>query len=279
MNPYYECKYGTVYCGDCVDVMKSMADNSVDLTITSPPYGNLRQYDGYFFDFESVAQELYRITAEGGVVVWVVNDTTVDGSESGTSFRQALQFKEIGFKLYDTMIYDSDKIPLNHRRYEQRFEYMFVLSKGVPKTFNAIMVESNSAGAKCCGTFRKKDGHMEKAHNTDVRADTHIRGNIWHYNTGYMQSASDKIAFEHPAIFPEALARDHIISWSNPGDTVFDPFGGSGTTAKMAYMSGRKFITCDISEKYCDLIRRRIEQATQQCRIEEVFFDADNGNN
>lgn len=111
----------TIYNEDCLATMRKMPDNYVDLTVTSPPYDNMRKYDNFSFDFHSVAQELYRITQQGGVVVWVVGDQTKNGSESGTSFKQALYFKEtVGFKLYDTMIYrKSNPTPLNHKGYAQ----------------------------------------------------------------------------------------------------------------------------------------------------------------
>jgi site-specific DNA-methyltransferase (adenine-specific) len=242
-----------------------MPDRCIDLTVTSPPYDNLRTYNGFSFNFEEVAQELYRITKDGGVVVWVVGDATINGSETGTSFRQALYFKEIGFNLHDTMIYMSDKPPLTHNRYEQKFEYMFIFSKGKPKTFNPIKEPCLNAGqSNKHNTFRHTGEKTATFHSINGIKDTKIKGNIWFYKTGNNKSTKDKIAFEHPAIFPEQLAHDHIISWSNPGDIVFDPFIGSGTTAKMAYLNGRNYCGIDISEEYCEIARRRVEQAQAQ---------------
>jgi DNA modification methylase len=132
-----------IICGDCLEVMKKIPDGSVDLVLTSPPYDNLRTYNGYNFDFEGIAKELHRVTKDGGVIVWVVGDATIKGSETGTSFKQALYFKEIGFNLHDTMIYHKNNYPpLTHNRYEQCFEYMFVFSKRYLKSFNPIMVAS-----------------------------------------------------------------------------------------------------------------------------------------
>ena len=254
-----------IYQGDCIEVLKTFEDNSIDLTVTSPPYDNLRTYggviDGWSFEkFQGIAKELYRITKEGGVVVWVVGDATVKGSETGTSFKQALFFKDIGFNLHDTMIYMSDKPPLTHNRYEQKFEYMFVFSKGKPKTFNPIMEECKYAGSdKKARTFRHTGDELQETHIKNKVNKEKIKGNVWYFSTGYNKSTKDIIAFKHPAIFPEQLANDHIISWSNENDIVFDPFMGSGTTAKMAELNNRKWIGCELSEEYCWIIKERLE--------------------
>jgi len=247
--------------GDCLELMKEIPDSHIDLTVTSPPYDNLRSYKGYNFNFEDTAKELFRITKIGGVVVWVVGDATIKGSETGTSFKQALYFKEIGFNLHDTMIYRSEKPPLTHNRYEQKFEYMFIITKGKPKTFNPIMEKCKYAGSNPMGTFRHTGEETMKAHKQTRVKDYKIKGNIWEYMTGFQQTTKDKIAFQHPAVFPEKLANDHIISWSNPGDLVFDPMMGSGTTGKMAVLNNRKFIGFEISEEYCEIAKERIKNA------------------
>ena len=255
----------TIYNEDCLETMRRMPDGFVDLTVTSPPYDNLRKYNGYCFDFENVAKELYRVTKPGGVVVWVVADATVNGSETGTSFRQALYFMQCGFNLHDTMIYMSDKPPLTHRRYEQQFEYMFIFSKGTPRAFNPIKVPCKQAGRdKGIRTFREADNQLRLAHKNELVAKDKIKGNVWFYDTGNMCSTKDKIAFQHPAIFPEQLASDHIISWSNEGDVVYDCFLGSGTTAKMAAHLKRRFIGSEISSDYYDIALRRIKLEQQQ---------------
>jgi DNA modification methylase len=262
-----------IICGDNVAVMRQMPDRCIDLTVTSPPYDNLRTYNWFVFDFEGIAKELYRITKDGGVVVWVVGDATINGSKTGTSFRQALYFKEIGFNLHDTMIYaKNNPMPVNANRYYPCFEYMFVFSKGKPKTFNPILEETATKGQKHHLKQRNTDGSFRKAtgYGKPVKP-TRPKYNIWFYNVGGGQAATDKIAYKHPAIFPEKLAEDHIISWSNPGDIVFDPFLGSGTTAKMALLNGRNYIGIDISEEYCEIARRRVEQAqAQQCLFGNV---------
>ncbi|MEN7361143.1 MULTISPECIES: DNA-methyltransferase [Bacillus subtilis group] len=243
-----------------------MDNCSIDLTVTSPPYDDLRNYNGYSFNFKKTAEELYRITKKGGVVVWVVGDKTHKGSESGTSFKQALFFKEIGFNLHDTMIYRKENpLPQNHNRYEQEFEYMFVFSKGKPNVFNPRKEACRTAGMKYDYSKRGGVASIEES-NPAVRKksvclvtkDEKTKGNIWSYLVGMYKSTSDKIAFQHPAIFPEKLAEDHILSWSKEGDIVFDPFMGSGTTAKMAALNNRKYIGTEISKEYCEIANKRL---------------------
>lgn len=251
----------TIICGNCVEVMQKMPDNFIDLTVTSPPYDNLRLYLGYEFDFEGIAKELYRVTKQGGVVVWVVGDATIKGSETGTSFKQALYFKEIGFNLHDTMIFDKDSFQKpNHNRYWSCFEYMFVFSKDTkPKTANMINDRLNSQRGKTVSskTVRNADGTTDKRNPVKI-SEYGKRKNIWAYSTGFGKGTTDKIAYKHPATFPEQLAEDHIISWSNPGDLVLDPMCGSGTTCKMAKKNGRNYIGIDIAEEYCVLAQKRI---------------------
>lgn len=249
-----------IHQGDCLSFMKSLPDKCVDLTVTSPPYDGLRDYNGYSFDFEKIAHELFRITKEGGVVVWVVGDATVDGSETGTSFKQALFFKEIGFNLHDTMIYQKNSFPFPpSNRYFGVFEYMFVLSKGIPKTTNLKRVATKSQETNNTSSQRNQDGTVSKLKYETGKSDR-IKENVWLYETGYNKSTNDTGAFEHPAIFPEQLAADHIVSWSNNGDIVFDPFMGSGTTAKMAKILSRKFLGCELSEKYVAIANERLKQ-------------------
>lgn len=251
---------------NCLATMQRMPNCFVDLVITSPPYDNLRKYKGYSFDFETIAKELFRITKNGGVVVWVVGDATIDGDETGTSFRQALFFKEIGFKLHDTMIYQKENIPLTHNRYEQAFEYMFVFVKNKLKTFNPIKEKTKHYGS----LKKKNDGELTEAKKEKGKAARYrdeamkinkfkIKNNIWQYAVGMHGTTSDKIAFEHPAIFPEKLAHDHIVSWSNPNDLIYDPFMGSGTVAKMAHLASRNWVGSEISKEYCDIANKRIQ--------------------
>ena len=253
--------------------MAKMPDNFVDLTVTSPPYDNLRDYKGYTFDFEGIAKELYRVTATGGVVVWVVGDATENGTESGTSFRQALYFKDIGFNLHDTMIYFKGSSPYpGNTRYNQTFEYMFVLSKGSPKVFNPIQQQklTFASAKKNSGTYRQRDGSFGKPDENAIkrfekadRVETKDADNVWYILSGYGKGTHDEIAFEHPATFPEELASKHIYSWSNEGDLVYDPFMGSGTTAKMAFQLKRNYIGSEISADYVKLAESRINSLTK----------------
>tara|TARA_R110002050_G_scaffold42358_1_gene102089 strand:+ start:216 stop:1004 length:789 start_codon:yes stop_codon:yes gene_type:complete len=247
-----------IYNENCLDTMKRMNDNFIDLTVTSPPYDNLRKYNGYSFDFENIAKELYRVTKDGGIVVWIVGDATIKGSETGTSFRQALYFKEIGFNLNDTMIYRKlNYLPVTSCRYEPQFEYMFILSKGKVKTFNPIMKLNKSAGNKG-GTHRHNGNDLEKLHtNNGIIKKEGRKTNVWDVACGSMNS-KDKISFKHPATFPEKLANDHIISWSNEEDIVYDCFMGSGTTAKMCVLNNRKYIGSEISKEYVDIANKRL---------------------
>jgi len=265
-------KLNHIYHGDCVDVMRTFPDGVIDLTVTSPPYDNLRTYKGYNFNFEEIAKELYRVTKDGGVVVWVVGDATIKGSETGTSFKQALYFKEIGFNLHDTMIYAKNAVGAAGSKYcyQQSFEYMFILTKGKIKTFNPIkdLVPKN-AGKPTRYTKNAKsntEGYSTETH-VKIAPKASKRKNVWHYNVGFA-SQDDKNS--HPAVFPEQLAQDHILSWSNPGDIVLDPMCGSGTTCKMALKLGRRFIGIDISEEYCEIARKRIDSEKERQKFQII---------
>lgn len=240
---------------DCLQGLKLLDDESIDLVVTSPPYDNLRTYNGYSFDFENIAKELYRVMKQGGVIVWVVGDQVINGSESGTSFKQALYFKEVGFNLHDTMIWEKESFTFpDNTRYRQIFEYMFVVSKGKPKTFNPIRDKINKwSGSVVHGTSRNIDGTTFRKSNEGAIVKKYgMRNNIWKLTEVKTNTTN------HPAPFPEELVKDHIITWSNKGDTVLDIFMGSGTTAKMAIVNDRKFIGFEISKEYCDIANKRI---------------------
>jgi site-specific DNA-methyltransferase (adenine-specific) len=262
-----------IILGNAVDILSTMDKEIINLTVTSPPYDNLRSYNGkikddvvyengFSFPFVEMARELFRVTKPGGIVVWVVNDQVKNGGETGSSFKQALKFMEIGFTLYDTMIYHKNGAPFPESgRYSQVFEYMFVFSKGKPKTVNLLKDKPNRwAGHTNFGdpSKRQKDGDLKKVDKFTI-SEYGTRYNVWYINNGAGFSSKDQIAFEHPAIFPESLAEDHILSWTNKGDVVLDPMAGSGTTLKMAKMNGRNYIGIDINEEYIDLCGRRVE--------------------
>ena len=243
-----------IYNEDCLETMKEMPDNFIDLTVTSPPYDGLRIYNGYSFNFEAVAFELHRITKQGGVVVWIVGDSTINGSESGTSFRQALGFKEAGFNLHDTMIWrKTNPMPkVKTKRYFDVFEYMFILSKGQPKTFNPLMQPTKLGGKTYDSTVKKITKGKERQRKTFILNTERYKDNIW-------ECAIAQNKTEHPAVFPKSLIVDHITSWSNKDDVVYDPFMGSGTTALASKETNRKYIGSEISEEYYQMILDRIK--------------------
>ena len=254
--------------GDSSEKMGSIPDGSIDLTVTSPPYDNLRKYNGknkiWTFDkFKSIAEELYRVTADGGVVVWVVNDAVVNGSETGTSFKQALYFMDCGFRLYDTMIWSkpSPAAPTEGRYYDT-FEHMFVFSKGKPKTLNLLCDRRNkSAGSVSNKETRScREDRKTKAEKRVVKEYSR-RFNVWEISRGHNKT-------EHPAVFPVKLAHDHIVSWSNKGDTVLDPFMGSGTTGVACAELGRKFVGIELDESYYKVAKDRIEFAYSAVKAE-----------
>ncbi len=258
--PYYEDESVKLFLADNRDILPLLGD--ADLVLTSPPYDGLRDYGGFGFDFPSVAPLLPPVLAEGGVMVWVVGDSTVDGSESGSSFRQALAFMEQGLRLHDTMIFAKNGgSPLTHRRYEQAFEYMFIFSRGAPKTFNPLRERSLSAGRLAHGTVRERDGILRPVNGAGRMLEAEkTRSNIWTYLVGGGKTSEHSIAHGHPAIFPDRLARDHITSWTNPGDTVLDPLCGSGTSLVAAKYLGRRAIGVEVEEKYCEIAVLRLQQ-------------------
>ena len=239
-----------IFNENCLDTLKKMPNEFIDMVLTSPPYDDLREYDGFEFDFEPIANEIARVLKHNGVIVWIVGDQTIKGSETGSSFKQALYFKSLGLNLHDTMIYEKNSSAYcarpNSKRYTQIFEYMFIFSKGQPKA-NLI-----------CDKKNKWAGHKDwsgKMKNP-VR-EFSPRTNIWRYVTSFN-------GWKHPAPFPEALAYDHIISWSEEGDLIYDPFMGSGTTAAMAIKAKRNFIGSEISSSYCEIIKERIATRPNQ---------------
>lgn len=250
-------KLDKIYRSDCIEFMKSMDENSIDLTVTSPPYDELRDYKGYSFDFENIAKQLFRVTKKKGVVVWVVGDKIKKGNKTLTSFKQALYFQQVGFNVHDTMIYRKKNTPfMRSNAYTNCFEFMFILSKDSPKTFSPLKVKTVRQGKEMLPFNKGADGVNKKILG-ELKPEKTMT-NIWEYAVGFGGSTSDRLAFEHPAIFPEKLAEDHILSWSKEGDIVFDPMCGSGTTCKMAKKNNRHYIGCDISEDYVKLAEKRL---------------------
>jgi putative TYPE II DNA MODIFICATION ENZYME (METHYLTRANSFERASE) len=248
-----------IYNIDCVEGMQYIPNDFIDLVVTSPPYDDLRDYKGYSFDFETIAQQLFRVMKKGGVVVWVVGDKINKGNKSLTSFKQCLYFQEIGFNVHDVMIYQKKNTPfMRSNAYTNCYEFMFVLSKGSPKTFNPLKTSTKRQGFEKLVSNKKADGINNKVLGELKEEKT--RTNIWEYAVGLGGSTNDKIAFQHSAIFPERLAYEHILSWSNQEDIVFDPMCGSGTTCKMAKISNRNYLGMEISEEYTKIAQQRLAE-------------------
>jgi site-specific DNA-methyltransferase (adenine-specific) len=247
----------TLVCGDAAEEMLRMPECCIDLAVTSPPYDDLRDYKGYSFDFGRMAEGLYRVVKQGGIVVWVVGDK-INGGRSLTSFRQGLGFQEMGFIMHDIMIYRKKNTPfMRSNAYTNAYEFMFVLAKGKPKTFNPLKEKTVRSGPEMLVHNKGADGINNKVLKT--LKDEKTKTNIWSYAVGLGGTTSDRIAFDHPAVFPEQLALDHILSWTNEGDTVLDPMCGSGTTCKMARKAGRNYIGIDISPEYIKIAKKRLE--------------------
>jgi len=261
---------GNIYHENCIDTIRRMPDDFIDMTITSPPYDDLREYKGYHFPVEEIAAGLYMKTKPGGVVIWVVGDRTRNGDETLTSFRHAITFQEAGFKVHDTMIYaKNNPIPSDcGKRYRQCFEYMFCFSKGQPKTFNPITEPTKSAGQKITAfriTGKGRGNVPDEDIGREIKSERKV-SNIFAYNVG-TSSSKDKIAFQHPAIFPEKLVEDQILTWTNEGDLVYDCFMGSGTTAKIADELDRKWLGSEISADYVKIAKERLEQQPNKLKI------------
>ena len=254
--PSAKIEVNKIYNENCLETMEKMPDNFIDFIITSPPYDDIRKYNGYSFEFEKIAKEIKRVLKEGSVLIWVVSDKTRNGSETGTSFKQALYFKEIGLKIHDTMIYyKNNPMPTNGLRYQQHFEYMFAISKNIPKTFNPITEKTKYKGL----ANMKNRGKMGTLNYRKIlRTEEKKIGNVFFYSVGGGISTKDKIAYQHPAIYPEKLVYDQIITWTNENDLVYDPFMGSGTTAKVSHLNNRKWIGSEISEEYVKITKERL---------------------
>lgn len=247
----------TLLVGDSACEMSLMDSDLFDLVVTSPPYDGLRTYGGLVWDFESTAKEMFRIIKPGGVCCWVVSDAVIDGSESLTSFRQAIYFKDVcGFKVSDTLIWKKVHVAApNSRQYHQMHEYVFVLSKGIPKTFNPIKDRPNKyAGKSPFGhnSKRNPDGEMKVTSERKPIADFGKRSNVWEGNSRAQENPCAKL--QHPAMMPKWLARDLILSWSNVGDLILDPFLGSGTVAMEGLKVGRKVVGIERNGDYVPVI-------------------------
>lgn len=279
MKKYIKIENCELYNYDNIEIMDKLIAQGVqvDLTVTSPPYDDLRSYDGTlnwnFEIFKKVAKKLYDITKDGGVVVWVVGDKVKNGSKSLSSYKQSIYFNEIGFNVFDVIIYQKTSPSAPHKgRYFNSFEYMFILSKGKPKTTNILKDRHNKCAGEKSGviTKREDDGSLTTKKSIKI-GEYGNRTNIWTYDVGNNKSTKDKIAFKHPAIFPEKLAEDHILSWSNEGDLILDPFMGSNTTGKMALKNNRKYIGIEKVEEYFEIAKERINTYIKENHLEDIY--------
>lgn len=258
IKQYKNLPLNEIICGDAVEVMKALPPDSIDLVVTSPPYDELRNYNGYVFNFEGIARGLFKVIKKGGILVWVVGDRINKGNRSLTSFKQALFFQGLGFNAHDVMIYRKKNTPfMRSNAYTNCYEFMFVFSKGSPKIFNPLKTKTIRQGQEMLPFNKKADG-INKKTKGELKPEKTLT-NIWDYAVGFGGSTSDKIAFQHTAIFPEKLAEDHVLSWTRTGDVVFDPMCGSGTTCKMAAINKRYYIGCDISKEYVELTKERLK--------------------
>jgi site-specific DNA-methyltransferase (adenine-specific) len=257
-----------IVLGDCVAGMRGLPAEFVPLTVTSPPYGGLRTYGGHAeWDFMAVARELYRITVPGGVVVWVVQEEIIDGAESGESSRQRLAFADIGFRLHHTMVMaKTGGHQHSPRRYGRPLEYAFVLSKGRPRHVLLLRDKPNKEAGRV-GRYmnRRADGSFRPKKPSTVHPYG-LRSSVWSYSTGRFKTAKEGYAFGHPALMPEQMAEDHILSWSRIGDLVFDPFAGAGTTLKMALLNHRRYLGFEVNPEYVGIARRRLQEAEAKLR-------------
>ncbi|NQU26320.1 MAG: site-specific DNA-methyltransferase [Candidatus Nealsonbacteria bacterium] len=257
----------TIVLCDCIIGMRELSKETIPLTVTSPPYDNLRDYGKHGFNFEAIANELYRITMQGGVVVWVVQDQIKKGSETGTSAWQQLYFQRIGFRIHHRMV----MLPLGNRnttpvRYGNALQFALVLSKGRPRYVNLIRDKRNATGGQA-HTYnqRTKDGRIV-SQRTAITRTWGPREPVWTYAVGGCHTTEDAFTSEHPAMMPEAMAADHIISWSRPGDLVFDPMCGAATTCKMALLNHRRYLGLEIHERYFQIAQERMRRAREQHR-------------
>lgn len=252
-------RVNTFKTGNAVDVLGQFDEDAIDLTVTSPPYDDLRNYNGYSFDVEQMLAAIYRVTIQGGVCVWVVGEK-INGGRTLSSFQHAFIGKDIGFNVHDVMIYQKKNTPfMRSNAYTPCYELMIVFSKGKPKTFNPLKAPTARNGWES-SAYNKGPDAINRKRPVKLNKEK-VKTNIWQYAVGMNGSTRDKVAFKHPAVFPESLAADHILSWSNEGDLVLDPMCGSGTTCKMAKLHKRNWIGIDISEDYIQIAKERVSTA------------------
>jgi site-specific DNA-methyltransferase (adenine-specific) len=261
MNRVEHIGDAVLYLADCRDVLPTLS--GINGAITSPPYENLRAYGSAPpCDTFAVIREIAAVLGMGGVCMWNVADQVVNGGESGTSFKQALHAMDCGLRLHDTMIYCKEGVTFpDSNRYHPAFEYMFVFSKGVPRHFNGIADWRNKwGGSPMHGTDRQPSGDVTPINGIGRPVLSYgLRRNWWPLANAYTGETKG-----HPAPMPYEMAAGHVLTWTAPGDTVLDPFMGSGTTGIACARLGRRFVGIEIEPRYFDLACRRIERAERQ---------------
>lgn len=275
----------TILHGDSAEVMQSFPDKCIPLTVTSPPYAKMRLYGGHDYTwetFKSVATQLVRITMEGGVICWVVRNQIVKERENLQAEKEKLFFADdLGLWPHQTIIGAPKGVPLpQSRRYASNFDYVYVFSKGHPRIVNIIRDRRNSrfGDLKSNRLIRESNGSERLACGGEYAiAKWGFRSNLWSYSTGGNHTATDRISAKHPARMGEPLAEDLIISFSKPGDLVFDPFAGAGTSLKMALLNQRQWLGVEIFDEYVELIEKRMRLAKWEL-MERLLEQVGSGN-
>ena len=259
-----------IFNEDCLETMKRMPDNYVDLILTSPPYDNMRSYGGnknyhqrlnqtgFSFDFEGIAKELTRVLKPGGVIMWNVQDQTIKGSRTGNSMRQALFFmEECGLFLHDHLIWYKTGTPFpSIYRYRNVWENMFILTKGKPNTFNPILKKNKTGGAsRNRRRERNHNGELVMKERVVTTKEYGIDDNVW-YITNHFNVTDEMKKYGHPAVMADEVAKRHIQSWTNEGDVVYDPFLGAATTTRLAKQMNRNWIGSEIHKPYFDISKK-----------------------
>jgi site-specific DNA-methyltransferase (adenine-specific) len=252
-----------IICGDAVEELKKIPNNSIDILVTSPPYDGIRKYNGFNYDLHATGKEIYRVLKDGGVAIMVIQDQTKNFGKTLTSFRTIVDWVDnIGFKLFETVIYR--KYGAEGAWWNKRFrvdhEYMPIFLKGErPQYFNKdpLKIPSKHGGKTMTGGGTRLTNGIRIPTRAITINPMKCRGTIWEYMTA---GDGTRLKHKHPATFPDKLPYDFIQCFCPPNGVVLDPFIGSGTTALAAIELDRNYIGIDISKEYCDLARRRIKE-------------------
>lgn len=269
-NSFGEFELNEIYCIDCVEGMKKIPDNSVDIVVTSPPYDGIRDYNGFNFDLHETGRGLIRILKEGGIVAMVIQDQTKNFGKTLTSFKTIIDWCDnIGFKLFECVIYrkHGSEGAWWTNRFRVDHEYMPIFLKGEkPQYFNKenLKVPSIHGGKVMTGSGSRRTDGKTNARVTRPINTMKCRGTIWNY---LMAGDKDPIKRQHPAPFPDQIPLDFIECFCPPGGVVLDPFMGSGSTAVAAKKLNRKYIGFDTSEEYIKIAHARLRNTETQLKV------------